>query len=702
MISIGQVQRYLLPRNSQLWLLAGLSAAMAPLLRYLPVWLVAVWALVVVWRWQLFRGHWQLPNTLIKASLVALSTAGLWLSYGRFQGLEPMAALLLAALLLKWLEQRHLRDTLLVTYLGFVVVGLQFLFEQNLLMALYAVLCLWLLLCALLSLYQPQGSTRPKRTVMLAGRLLLHSVPLMLLMFLVMPRLGSLWVMPSLTHGAETGMSDSMAPGDITNLSKSGGVAFRVNFDGEAPAQSQLYWRGLVLSHFDGRRWRQSARVKNINRHSSQQTVIWGGDVLHRVSPQPGWLAAASAEPAEVSYRITLEPTQQRWVYSLPLVRDFDVEYQGSGLVLGLTRDYHLMAQAPIRSRVQYSASSSLAARISVDGLSDYDRGLALTLPDHFNALSRARAANWRAEVDTDEAYIEKLLAFFHSRFVYTLEPPALGRDSVDEFLWRDLNEGGQQGFCEHFASSFVVMMRAANIPARVVVGYQGGEYNQQGDYWTVHQYDAHAWAEVWLAGKGWQRVDPTTAVAPERVRQSLGDMQLQGLEGALSLGRYRSISWVANVRMQWDRLNYRWYQAVMGFDNERQVKILSNLLGDVSPLKMMLFVLSVGGGLLALVNLHLWWRARPKPLTPALRLLLRFERLLAKQQLSRGRGEAPGDFARRAQRALPACAPAIGRFMQCYQHAEYGSGDTSAGAHEVQRELRGLLRLLRQQLKRV
>jgi len=697
----GSSQRYLPPRNSQLWLLAGLSAAMAPLLRYLPVWLVAVWAVVLVWRWQLFRGHWPQPNALTKASLVASSTLGLWLSYGRFQGLEPMVSLLLAALLLKWLEQRCLRDTLLVTYLGFVVIGLQFLFEQTLLMTLYAVLCLWLLLSALLSLHQPQGSARPKRTAMLAGRLLLHSVPLMLLMFLVMPRLGSLWAMPSLTHSAKTGMSDSMAPGDITRLSRSGGVAFRVDFVGEAPAQEQLYWRGLVLSDFDGRRWRQSVRVQNATRHSSSNTVIWGGDTLRRTA-QADWLAAGDTALPAVEYRITLEATQQRWVYSLPLVNDFNVEYEGSGLVLGLTRDYHLMAQAPIRSRVQYSASSKLAARMSVDGLNNYERGRALTLPDHFNALTLETAERWRSEVDTDEAYIARLLAYYRSRFVYTLDPPALGRDSVDEFLWRDLAKGGQQGFCEHYASSFGVMMRAANIPARVVVGYQGGEYNQQGDYWTVHQYDAHAWAEVWLAGKGWQRVDPTTAVAPERVRKSLGDMQVQGLEGALSLGRYRSIAWVASMRMQWDRLNYQWHQAVMSFDNERQVEVLGNLLGEVSPLKMMLFVLSVGGGLLALVSLHLWWRARPKALTPSLRILLRFERLLVKQQLSRDRGEAPGDFARRAQSALPLCAPVIGRFMRCYQQAEYGGGDASTGGRDVQRELRGLLRLLRRQLKQL
>ena len=693
--------RYLPPRNSQLWLLLSLSLCMVPLALELPLWLIAVWGLVVFWRWQIFRGRWSVPNTPIKTLLVFSSGLGLWLSYGRFQGLEPMASLLVLALLLKWLEQQRLRDTLVVVYLGFVMVALQFLFGQTLLISLYAAVCVWLLLAALLALYQPQGHLKPARTARLAGRLLLHALPLMLLMFLVMPRLGSLWAVPSPSHSARSGMSDSMAPGDFSRLSKSGGVAFRVDFDGPKPPQEQLYWRGLVFSDFDGRRWRQAPTSRDLNRYSGEASVVWGRARLNKAGRSLAWQSASEALAESVDYRITLEPTQQRWVYSLPVVTDFRSESAAAGLRLGLSREQYLLAQEPVRVRSQYSVSSVLSYRWSPEALTAFERRRVLGLPSDFNPQTQARAELWRQQADSDSAYVERVLAHYRASFVYTLEPPRLGRDSVDEFLWRDLDEGGQQGFCEHFASSFVVMMRAAQIPARVVVGYMGGEYNEQGDYLVVHQYDAHAWAEVWLPGEGWTRVDPTAAVAPERVRQSLGELQLDGVDKLLSLGRYRNFAWVSQLRMQWDGLNYAWHKAVMGFDSERQGKLLTDLLGGVSPLKMVLLVLGSGASFLALISLHLWWRNCPPRPAPLLHVFVRFERLLARKGLERLPGETPGIFARRAQQHWPQSAPAIGRFIKTYQRAQYGAVGEPQWNRGLAQDLSVSLAVLRRQLKK-
>ena len=568
------VERYTLPRNSLLWLLSAQSLALAPLFYYLPTWLLVVWSSVLLWRLQLFRGQWQMPGWFTKSTLVTVCCAGLLSSFGRFLGMEPMVALLICALLLKQLEMQRHRDALLLVYLTFFLVAVQFLFNQSLVIALYGGICFWVNTVALLAIHQPKGHEYPRRSMRLAGRMLLHSIPLMVLLFLVMPRLGNLWAVPNPSHGATTGVSDSMSPGDFSKLTRSGGVAFRVSFEGSRPSQEQLYWRGLVFSSFDGRRWEQA---------DPYHYRYDGSPVNWRNEPRLPWRPLAQALAGDrYHYQVTMEPSFQPWLYSLSLPTSYSI---ASGFNLGFTRDFRLIADKSIHQRTQYLVTSSVNYALEPDPLPDWRRRLELFLPEGYNPRALAMATQWRQQAGSDWQYVNRVLEFYRSRFTYTLEPPALGQHTVDDFLFAT-----QQGFCEHFASSFVVMMRAAGIPARVVAGYMGGEFNEAENYLVVHQYDAHAWTEIWLQGRGWVRVDPTAAVAPERVRQSLGQSSADQVQGLLSLGRYRHIKILNQLRLEWDALNYRWHQAVIGFDAQSQSRFLSRWFGRIDPLKMVFY----------------------------------------------------------------------------------------------------------------
>ncbi len=616
------MSHYLLPRNSLLWLLGAQTAAIAPLIPQLPVFMVAAWAAVMLWRLQVFRGRWDFPRAPMKMALVVFFALALYLNYGRFLGLEPMVALLVSACLLKLLEIRLYRDLLLVVYLSYFLIATQFLFSQSILTTLYGLLCVWLVTVTLLVVHQPSGHARPLRSVRLAGRLLLHSLPMMLLMFLIMPRLGSFWAVPSLQHTAKTGVSDSMSPGDFAALTRSADVAFRVTFDDQLPSPNQLYWRGLVFSDFDGRRWQQ-AKPED---YFDGAIVDW-----HRASRTPAWRDLVDYVSDPLSYEVIIEPTYQPWLYSLAAADTVETK-------MGLTRDFRLLRRDPVDKRIRYRAKSFLNYRLEVEPLPKWRSRRELQLPEGYNPQSRQVARQWLAEAGSESAYIERVLGLYRDSFTYTLKPPVLGKHTVDDFLWRT-----QRGFCEHFSSSFVFMMRAAGIPARVVAGYQGGEYNKAQNYLVVRQYDAHAWAEVWLAGRGWVRMDPTAAVAPQRIERGL-DSALSS-EEASSLQPLRNFAIYSRLLLEWDALNYRWHRSVLGYDSQAQANTLKNLLGEVTPQRLVLFMASVGGGILLLVALHLYWQRRPKPQDPVLKYYQRFTDKLTRRDLPRQLGEPPRDY---------------------------------------------------------
>ncbi|MEX1032657.1 MAG: DUF3488 and transglutaminase-like domain-containing protein [Cellvibrionaceae bacterium] len=646
-----------IPRNTLLWLLGAQTLLIIPHLSRLPIWMLLAWFIVVVWRVQIFRGRWPFPNRWIKGLIVALCIMGLFSEYGRFFGIEPMIGLLITAFLLKLLEMRQKRDALIVIFLGYFVAATQFLFSATLVATTYVVLTITTLTTALLGLHQSAGHRYPWRSFKFAGMLVAQSLPLMLVLFVVMPRIGSLWAVPQQQHSARSGVNDSMSPGDFSNLVQDNATAFRVTFDGAVPAPRFLYWRGLVFSEFDGRRWTQT------------EFSSFRGEAINWTTEEPKpWRRLIKVQGEPLGYEIILEPTQQPWLYALATPTA-----KGDGI--GLTRDFRLVYRRPVRNRYQYEVESHLNYSIASEGLSPRIRQRELSLPENANPRSQQQARQWMADASNPRDYIERVLDYFNREFIYTLEPPLLGQHPVDDFLWQS-----KRGFCEHFSSAFVVMMRAAGIPARIVVGYQGGELNPLKNFLVVKQADAHAWSEVWLAGEGWVRVDPTAAVAPQRIESGLGgalspaDRNL--LDNPFSLENYRGIPLFSLIALRLEVLEYDWHRWVMNYDQDKQRGLLRNILGAIEAWRIAALVLGTGTVVFALVGASLLLSGLKPRRGAADTAYRRFLRVLKRRGVERGMGEGPRTLLARVGEQRPDLASWAGRVTDSYERCVYAGDD--------------------------
>ncbi len=640
-------------RHALFWLLTAYAAVIALHAEHLPRWILVAAVIAACWRIQCFRGAWPLPGRPLKLGLLAMCLTGLLLEYGNPIGLEPMVALLVSAYVMKLLEMVHRRDAYLVVLLAFFVAALAALFDQSISGAGYVLGCLLLVLAALIGLHQSDTTSGRLRPLRGAAALLFQAMPLMILMFLLMPRVGALWSVPIQTHKAKTGVTDTMSPGDFSQLGRSAELAFRVTFDGAIPPQRQLYWRGLVLSKFDGRVWSRTFR-----------TSLDDGALLQWYGQQPKhWDQLIERRGDPLRYSVVIEPTQQPWLYALNTALP-------GGRGVALTRDFRLISAQPVTSKQQYQVISWLDYRVESANLSPDRRKIELQLPDGFNPRAVALAQRWRRLESDDRALVQRVLNLYNREFIYTLQPPLLGRDSVDEFLFDT-----QRGFCEHFAGSFVFLMRAAGIPARVVAGYQGGERHPDG-YLSVRQYDAHAWAEVWLPDEGWVSIDPTAHVAPERIEGDiqtlLGDEEGFLADSPASLMRFRHIGWINRLRLDMEALNYHWALWVLGYDQKQQ-SFLRGLLGDTSPLRIALALLGTGGGLVLLIGLWKLIPDRPKPLDPLDRQFQALCRKLERGGCARLSGEGPRAFAERIGLEQPELAEQVMAISRAYEGMRYG-----------------------------
>lgn len=638
-----------IPRHALAWLLIAFVAVNALHAEHLPAWLIVAAIGAVGWRVQIYRGAWRYPKTREKLMLLTSCAGGLLLQYGRLSGLDPMVALLICAYTMKLLEMHRKRDVYVLVFLGYFVAALVYLYFQTMGTAFYVIVSLVPVTAALVALHQ-SASTPFMAPLKKASGLLVQSIPLMLVLFMVMPRLGALWAVPQ-QNKATTGVSSTMSPGDFSQLGRSARTAFRVEFDGAPPPRQQLYWRGLVLSKFDGRTWHQ-----DLWRHAVGRVQMYG-------APVPAWDQQIERLGEPLSYRVTIEPTNANWLFALSTPRPM-----AEGI--GLTRGYNLAVARRVVAKQQYPVKSWLNNRLSPDELTLGERQAALQLPGGFNPETLRIAQQWRRETSTDEQLVDRLLRLFNREYVYTLQPPALGKHTVDEFLW-----GTKRGFCEHFAGSFVFFMRAAGVPARVVAGYQGGEMHPSEQYMTVRQYDAHAWTEVWLRGKGWTRVDPTFAVAPQRIESSifdvLGEEEDFLSDSPLALIRYRDIDWLNSLRLQLESLDYAWAKWVLGYESVQQ-QTLRSLLGKIDPLRIGLLLLA--GAVLGLLPLMInMVRTRTNAQYDELdRLFVRFCKRMAKAGVPRNTGEAPRDYLLRVIDAFPEHREAAQRITDYYEKGRY------------------------------
>lgn len=562
-----------LSRHALLYLLSSFVACNALLTAFLPWWLFAVAASCLVWRGLIFTGRASFPAKLLRVALVLLSGAALFLQYRFALSIDLFVTLLLLGFSLKLLELYHKPDAQLLLYLSLFVLMTVFLFTQT---VGYAVLVFAAVVVVLASLVAVQSDEKVlQSTAWLPLRrgawLFAAALPVMLFMFVVMPRLPPLWSMPLQTKQAKTGMSDSMSFGDVADLAKSSDIAFRASFSDGVPSRQSLYWYGLFLDQFDGLRWSESCK------YCWQPTSDTRGK---------------NSKP----YQVVLEASGQPWIYLLwpSAINGSQMKVKPDGIVR--------YVKNVTERRIYYA---ELLTAVDKQSLSATERVHYLALPATGNEKAKQLAAQWKKQSSNADEVVRLAFEFYRASFHYTLQPPIVNGDRIDDFLFNT-----RRGFCEHFAGSFVFLMRAAGIPARVAVGYMGGEVDEADGFVVVRQYDAHAWAEVWFEGRGWQRVDPTTAVAPERIEMSVADAYASSATFAGGAGGFllRQFSLLNRMRLEFDRLDYVWSRWVLGYSDEQQLAFLQKL-GLLTPWRIAMW--GVGVVALAFMALctFLYWR---------------------------------------------------------------------------------------------
>lgn len=661
-----------LPRDKSdtLLLLSACAMVLLPHFLHLSRWTSLICGGLLLWRaWITLRGQ-RLPPLWLLMPLAALTMGAVYLDYRTWLGRDAGVAMLTLLLTFKLLEMRARRDLFVVLLLSFFLLLTTFFYSQSIFSLLWMLATLALLLTAQLS-FQYTGTVPPLRQrLRLSGVILAMALPLTLILFLLFPRIqGPLWGLPGDAHGGRTGLSDSMAPGNISQLAMSDDIAFRVKFTDAPPAPATRYWRGAVLHDFDGRTWTQG----EIGRGSIETSGQW-----QRIS-----LNAPSNPGIEVRQQITMEPNGQRWLFALETPQRVP-SLEGIGVLL--TADHQLRAARAIGERVRYDVVSNLSPLppYQVDA-----RALQLerALPPGFNPRTQEFAAILRRQSADDTALVNTVLAFFRrENFSYTLEPPLLGKDSVDDFLF-----ASRAGFCEHYASSFVVLMRAAGIPAHVVTGYQGGEINPVDGMMTVRQSDAHAWAEVWLPPRGWVRVDPTAAVAPSRIETQLSNLMPRSFFGDLLGAAPGRENWwsvlsssAALLRANWEALGNGWNQWVLNYTPARQMGLMHWLGFDQLDWRTLsILMLTIGTVAVASVTLPLLLaRNKSRPLDAVYSSLCA---QMGRRGLARNIYEGPATYGRRLCASDSPLAPpvkiAVQRFIALYEALQYGA-ESGNGPH--------------------
>jgi protein-glutamine gamma-glutamyltransferase len=620
-------------------LFAGLVLATAPHARHLPWW-VNVWlVLFLAWRVFLVVSARALPHRIWLTALSIAAMIGVYLTFRTIFGRDAGVALLAMLASMKLLELRVMRDVYVVVFLAYFLALTNFFYSQTMPTAALMLATVVVITASLVGLNDI--SRRFQDNLRTAAVLLLQASPVMLLLFFLFPRVtGPLWGLPQDAFAGVTGLSDTMSPGSLSRLSQSDAIVLRARFDGNPPPRRQLYWRGPVLWRFDGRTW-SGGNLRFFNAYN----IVSLGTAL--------------------DYEITLEPHNRNWLFALDLPGRIPP-------LARITQDYQLLSLPLVRARMRYEMRSYPAYR-ATSGADERDLAIALSVPARGNPRARELAAQWRQVAgngaDANRAVARQALDFFRAgKYEYTLDPPLLGANTVDEFLF-----DSKQGFCEHFASSFAFLMRAAGVPARVVTGYQGGEVNPIDGYLEVRQADAHAWDEVWLGSEGWVRVDPTGTAVPLRVDSGIAAALPQN--AALPLLIRTNIEWLRTLRFNWDALANKWNQWVLGYNVDRQREMLS-YFGVRSPdwrtLTVLLFWSVAGAvGLMAL-----WLLARVRRRRdPVQRAWMTFCAKLARCGIARGPSEGPRDYGARAIASLPQRAQAIDSITRLYVDLRYGRG---------------------------
>ncbi len=627
----------------------------------LPAWVFAAAAVSGGIRLARARRGRPAPPRAARLGVAALAIALLFLQLRTFNGLSAGTALLVLVGGLKLLETETQRDIYIITLSIYFLSVAALLESTSFWLFAYLIGVCWLTTATLLRLTSTLPVPDWRSSLRYAGRMLGQALPLALALWILFPRFaGPLWHIPNDAHVAGSGLSDSMDPGDIDQLVLSDEVAFRVRFTAAAPPPQERYWRGPVLHNFDGRTWRRAASMPS------------------RAPPlQP--------QGPAYEYTVSLEPHQRRWLFALDWPSRWNLPDAG------LSGDYTLMQRDPLSRPIELTATSYTRVQ-APEPLNYRVRKLdTQTLPTHYPRTMQL-AQTLRSAHPDDADYVRAVLALFTQQpYYYTLNPPIPSGSSVDGFLFDT-----KRGFCEHYASAFAVLMRAAGIPARVVTGYQGGTFNRFADYWIIRQSDAHAWDEVWIDGRGWLRVDPTSAIAPERVERGAGDAL--GADGTLA-GRWSyRIRWFADARLRLDALKQIWRERILFFDQQSQQKLLERLhIPEPDGQKLVILLAAA----LTLVLCWLTWTVRrgvdSAPKDALIRAYSRLCAKLAAAGVPRRPHEGAEDYAVRVARDRPDLGPAVGALCRHYSRLRYAA----APARITVTQFEAAVRAFRPALKR-
>ena len=617
------------------WLVAAILITGAPHLLYVHPWVPFVVASILSWRIIAALKRWSLPSAWVRVPLTLLGFIGVLFSYRQVSGLSAGSALLLVMAAMKLLETRGHRDRAIVIFICYFLLFSTFLREQAIWSGAYLVFALVTTTAALFQTARIGPIVSAPAAMAHSSRLVLQSLPIALLLFLLFPRIpGPFWSLPHAGGQAATGLSSELSPGDISELALSDKVAFRVRFDAQLPAASALYWRGPVMDEFDGRKWTQRQA---------------------RPSSPPG---RPSGTGPTIGYELTLEPHGRRWLLALETPFTWDVRDAR------LSATGQLLKDTPVDRRISYR-SRSILGEIRVRKIDPTLLKRDRRIQPNANPRSIAFARNLRDTVTSDAEYLAGLLQYFAGEnFFYTLRPPSLGDNPIDEFLFDT-----KRGFCGHYASAFALLARAGGIPARVVTGYQGAERNPLGNYWIVRQSDAHAWTEAWVDGR-WVRYDPTAMVAPDRIEYGFDEaMDRRDEADANRLGDNRILSRIA---MSWDALNAGWNRWVLSFGPETQSTIMS-VLGIRNPTIEHLVVAMAVSVTLLLIIIGLAQRYQARPRRDAVhaaydRLCLRTGRVAGFRQPSEG----PHEYLAALNDRRPDLATELRILFQMYVQLRY------------------------------
>ncbi|VAW68345.1 FIG001454: Transglutaminase-like enzymes, putative cysteine proteases [hydrothermal vent metagenome] len=623
------------------WVMFSLILAVTPHLPRFPVWSILLISVLFFWRVLCIKhSHWLPPKWILLFITIA-TCIGIFFHFGTLFGKTAGSVLLSILLAVKLHESKSRRDYMLLISLSFFIIVTNFLFSQSIFTLLLMIATVIVLIMSMISINQDDSGVSVHQKFRLALKLFLQSIPLMLIMFLLFPRIsGPLWKLPDEQQNATTGLSDTMSPGNISNLIQSSAVAFRAEFKNQIPLQHQLYWRALVLWHFDGRSWEKGKQ---------------------NITPSP----SLHINGETTQYTVTLEPHQQRWLYALDMPTKVPAN-------INYTRDYVLEAREKINSLYRYSLASAIDYSIALE-LSPWEKNAGLKIPPASNPETRALGSALAQQYHKPIDIVNHVLELFNQQdFHYTLKPPlTLGFDPVDQFLFQT-----RRGFCEHYTSSFVLLMRAAGVPARVVLGYQGGTLNPVNQVMTIRQSDAHAWSEVWLKKRGWVRIDPTAAIAPQRVERNL--------QAALEKGEKRPFHMRINsgiikeMLFYWDAVDNQWNQWVIGYDTALQQTVLQAVLSKRLQLSEIILLMTISFVLvLIIMSLYIMKPWQKKKLDPVIKVYYKFCKKLSDKGITRMPYEGPLDFSIRAAEHFPEQKASIMLITRLYIKLRFQSVNT-------------------------